>query len=425
LIPNLEREYVKDITMTPSIESFIDAQSDQLLDFTARLVATPSPNLPGDERAVVEVIRDELTRLELEGAEIVGKFEHRPNVVLRLSGSIPGPTVMLCGHSDTKPVGDETRWKTNPLEPVVRHGKMYGLGTTDMKGAVAAMVYATAALKHSTTPLAGDVLLVINADEERSMEYGSEFLSAEYGIEADVALLGEPSGIDGPEFEYLHLLSRGLSCFKVRVRGTQMHSSLTDRLPSVSANQQMAKVLHWMAEHLQLTSDPHPLCAQPTINLGVKIRGGVGYGVCPGEAEFESDIRTLPGMTLDGLEADVRRCLEQLTSQDPSLDVEFNFESPPLNWFPPTEVPSDHPFVMTLLSSAERILGWKPKLSAFPGGTDAKNFQGLAGIPTIPSFGPGWLPLAHGPNECVSTDGIVQAAKMYGIAVQQYLRSNE
>ena len=138
-----------------------------------------------------------------------------------------------------------------------------------MKGAVAAMVYATAALKHSTTPLAGDVLLVINADEERSMEYGSEFLSAEYGIEADVALLGEPSGIDGPEFEYLHLLSRGLSCFKVRVRGTQMHSSLTDRLPSVSANQQMAKVLHWMAEHLQLTSDPHPLCAQPTIYLGV------------------------------------------------------------------------------------------------------------------------------------------------------------
>ena len=76
MIPNLEREYVKDITMTPSIESFIDAQSDQLLDFTARLVATPSPNLPGDERAVVEVIRDELTRLELEGAEIVGKFEH-------------------------------------------------------------------------------------------------------------------------------------------------------------------------------------------------------------------------------------------------------------------------------------------------------------------------------------------------------------
>ena len=88
---------------------------------------------------------------------------------------------------------------------------MYGLGTTDMKSAVAAMIFATAALQHGDVELAGDVLLVINADEERSMECGSEYLSVDYGIQADVALLGEPSGIDGPEFEFLHIVSRGLS----------------------------------------------------------------------------------------------------------------------------------------------------------------------------------------------------------------------
>ena len=410
--------------MEIGLDSVIDQQRNELLAFTTKLVATPSPNLPGDERAVVGVIQAELDRLGMHGAEIVAKHPHRPNVVLRVNGSQPGPTIMLCGHSDTKPVGDQTLWETDPLVPVVRDGKMYGLGTTDMKGAVAAMVYATAALKQSDIGLAGDVLLVINADEERSMECGSEFLSVEYGIQADVALLGEPSGIDGPEFEFLHLLSRGLSCFKIRVRGTQMHSSLTDRLPSVSANVELARVLHWMADRLELTYHPHPLCAAPTINLGVKMDGGVGYGVCPGVAEFQSNIRVLPGMTRDQLETDVARCLDQLRTEEPSLNIEFEFEQSPLDWFPPTEVPADHGLVESLLAAADHVLGWRPKLSAFPGGTDAKNFQTLAGIPTIPSFGPGWLPLAHGPNECVGTEAIIQAAKMYALAVQAYLTPN-
>ncbi len=407
--------------MENTIESFIDQRRGELLAFTSKLIATPSPNLPGDERAVVSVIQAELDRLGMLGAEIVAKYPHRPNVVLRLKGSQPGPTVLLGGHSDTKPVGDQTCWQTDPFEPVVRDGKMYGLGTTDMKSAVAAMIFATAALQHGDVELAGDVLLVINADEERSMECGSEYLSVDYGIQADVALLGEPSGIDGPEFEFLHIVSRGLSCFKIRVRGTQMHSSLTDRMPAVSANVQIARVLNWMTDHLELKFQSHPLCEAPTINLGVKIEGGVGYGVCPGVAEFESDIRTLPGMTREQLEADIVRCLDQLRHVDPSLDLAVEFEESALGWFPPTEVPSDHPFIKSLLDAADRVLGWRPKLSAFPGGTDAKNYQTLAGIPTIPSFGPGWLPLAHGPNECVGTEAIVQAAKMYGLAVQAYL----
>ena len=403
------------------LTSFINQRSHELLAFTAQLIATPSPNLPGDERAVAAVICTELERLGLSGVEIVAKQPHRPNVVLRVRGSQPGPTLMLCGHSDTKPVGDRTFWKTDPFDPVVCDGKMYGLGTTDMKAAVAAMIYATAALKQPGVGLAGDVLLVINADEERTMECGSEFLSAEYGIRADVALLGEPSGIDGPEFEFLHILSRGLSCFKVRVWGTQMHSSLTGRMSAVNANVELARVLSWMEDHLELTFQPHPLCSAPTVNLGVKLDGGVGYGVCPGVAEFQSDIRLLPGMTREQLEADLRHCLGQLRHEIPALHVELEFEQTPLDWFPATEVPAEHGLVQAILEVAEGILGFRPQLSAFPGGTDAKNFQEMAGIPTIPSFGPGWLPLAHGPNECVGTESIVQAAKIYALAAQQYL----
>ena len=225
------------------LAAWIDQHREDLLAFAARLVATPSPNLPGDERAVVDVIRAQLNQLGIEDVEIAAKVPHRPNVIVRYRGTRPGPTLMLCGHSDTKPVGDRALWKTDPFDPVVRDGKMYGLGTTDMKGAVAAMIYAVAALANCDFKLAGDVLLVVNADEERSMEFGSGYLSTDYGLQADVALLGEPCAIDGPEFEFLHLLSRGMSCFKVRVRGTQMHSSLTDRKSAVSANVKLAEVL--------------------------------------------------------------------------------------------------------------------------------------------------------------------------------------
>ncbi len=403
------------------ILNWIDEHRADLLQFAAQLVATPSPNLPGDERAIVAVILSEMKRLGLTGAEVAAKEPHRPNVILRLRGRRPGPVLMLCGHSDTKPVGDASQWKTDPFVPVFEDGKLYGLGSTDMKGAVAAMIYATAALQQSGTDLAGEVLLVINADEERSMKFGSEFLATDYGIQADVALLGEPSGIDGPEFEFLHLVSRGVCCFKIRVLGTQMHSSLTDRLPSVNANVKLAEVLTRMNRDLRLTFSPHSLCAAPTINLAVKIEGGVGYGVCPGVAEFQADIRTLPGMTRDQLQGDLEKCLDSIRHDDPELQIELEFEQPPLDWIPPTEVSADHPLVAALLAASEQILGWRPKLSAFPGGTDAAKFQALAGIPTIPSFGPGWLRLAHGPNECVGTEAIVQAAKMYALAAQTYL----
>ena len=400
---------------------WLDRHRDQLLGFAAKLVATPSPNLPGDERAVVEVILAEMERLGLKGAEIVAKEEHRPNVIFRLPGRRDGPTLMLAGHTDTKPVGEPGEWKTDPYEPVVSDGKLYGLGSTDMKGAVAAMVYAAAALDSGQADLAGDLLLVLVADEEYDMKCGSYYLATECELRADVALIGEPSGIDGEEFEYLPILSRGISCFKVRVRGTQMHSSLSDRLPSVNASVKLAQVLTRMDRELELTFPTHPLCDRPTVNLGVALAGGVNYGVFPGLAEFKVDIRTLPGMSRDQLERDVQAFLDGLRREDPSLDVEMEFEHSPMDWMGPTEVPQDHPLVGVLLDTSQKVLGRRPKLSAFPGGTDAINFHGIAGIPTIPSLGPGWLPLAHGPNECVGVEGIVQAAKIYALSTEVYL----
>src|SRR5262249_9662038 len=90
--------------MIPS--QWLDRHREELVGFGANLSATPSPNPPGDERAVLQVILAEMQKLGLTGVEIAAKEPHRPNMIYRLLGRQPGQVLMLCGHSDTKPVGD-------------------------------------------------------------------------------------------------------------------------------------------------------------------------------------------------------------------------------------------------------------------------------------------------------------------------------
>ena len=232
---------------------------------------------------------------------------------------------------------------------------------------------------------------------------------------------GEPSGIGGPEFEFLHLLSRGLSCFKVRVWGTQTHRSLTDRLPSVNANVKMAEVLTRLRRDLRLTFRPHPLCAAPTINLGVKVEGGVGYGVCPGVAEFQTDIRTLPGMTRAQLQGDVERYLKEMRRDDPGLRVELEFE---IAQHDPVSGEPDMALFETLADALRELdADAKPIPMLLPGVTDGRFFSRL-GIQTY-GFLPMQLPpelrfqsLLHAADERVPV-----AALDFGTAILETLLS--
>lgn len=409
------------MTVQSDVLARLDAWHDDLVDFTGRLVATPSPNPPGDEQAVAELVVEELRRLRLTDVEVVGKSETRPNVLCWLPGREEGPTLLLNAHTDTKPVGEAADdWRTDPLTPTIEAGKLYGLGATDMKGAVAAIVYAAGTLRDLDVPLAGDLLLVLSADEEGGSDYGAKYLTREFGLRADAAIVCEPTGIERP-WELLALVARGISCFKIQVRGTQMHSSLSDTLPSVNASVKMAEVLTRMTTELTVQAPEHPLCQDSiTLNPGVQVRGGVFYGVYPGYAEFGSDLRTIPGMSLDGVKRDLEAFLDRLRAEDPDLDVTLAFEPPPLDWIPPAEVSPEAAIVKAARTAAGTVLDTEPELGAYPATTDGTYFA-QAGISTIPAFGPGFLPLAHGANEYVPVDGILEAAQIYALTVLDVL----
>jgi succinyl-diaminopimelate desuccinylase len=136
------------------------------------------------------------------------------------------PSLILNAHLDAKPPGNEEDWETPPYAATLRDGRLFGLGSTDMKGAVAAMIHAGAALAEAE--LGGTVKVVLTADEEAGSTFGARYLAETGAVAGDAVLVGEPTGLNTP-WDFLAVASRGISCFHVKVRGTQMHSSLSDR----------------------------------------------------------------------------------------------------------------------------------------------------------------------------------------------------
>lgn len=400
--------------------AFLEETASEQLEFAQQLIATPSPNPPGDERAAAAVVKERLQRLGLTDITELAVTAERPNLVVRIPGGGNGATLILSGHLDTKPAGDMARWETDPWDPVLRDGDLYGLGSGDMKVAVAAMVYSAAALSRSKG-WSGELQLVFTADEEAGSTLGSKWMAKEGYLKADAAIIGEPCGVVS-EWENIGVVSRGGILFRVEVIGTQMHSSVSDRFDPINATVEMARLIQRMDAELKdyLTYEPHHLGGLgPTVNVGVMSESGVFYGVYPGNAWFACDLRMVPGMTVAGVTADIERFLEVVRADQPRLEAKLIVEG----GIEATEIRFDHPVVSAIQHASSHVLGKRLKPAIFPGATDAYSFQATAGIPSVAAFGPGYLPRAHAPNEHLAVSGVYEASRIYALAALRYLAS--
>ena len=395
------------------VEEQLAARRGSLERLVEDLVAINSQIPPyGDEREIASFLHGVAVGLGLPEPEILAKDPARPNLVIRIPGEGGGPTLALNGHIDTKPVGDAAdQWKTDPLVATRVGDRMYGLGVSDMKGAVACMLHAAAAIRDAGVRLKGDLVLIFVADEEAGAFYGSRFVAPLVKDSIDACLIGEPSGWTR-DWEGLHVISRGICCFEVHVRGTQMHSSLSDRMPSVNSNIEMARIMLGMRDQLDMPPLQHFVGQlHPTLNVGVLARGGVFYGVVPGESMFACDLRTLPGMSEDDVVSmlETWALTQSVPDAFPSVRVQFD---PVLRWIAPSEISVAHPLVRAAQDAVNAVLAEPPTPSMFPGTTDAPWFS-EEGIPTIPSLGPGILTFCHGPNEFVPVESLHEAARIY------------
>lgn len=381
-----------------------------VIELAQRLIRTPSPVIDGDEVAVAGVIQDALRETGLPAAREISRDPRRPNLVSTTDFGPGGRHLVLCGHIDTKPVG-EAKWTADPFGADIDGDRLYGLGSGDMKAAVAAMIAATEQLT-AHAPARGRVTLLFVADEENGAEYGARFLAPRIDLDADAILIGEPSGIHA-DFDGLHTVSRGLGRFAVTAHAEQGHSSLSALLDRRVAGADLAEALTALrGRPVRIPENVDGLRDwDATVNPGMTFRGGWGYGVLPETMTATVEVRTLPGMVDDELRADLRDAVSPVASASGS-HVTVDFDGAPDHWIDGSIISSGHPLVASARRASAEALGAEMPLSVFPGTTDASWFA-ACGIPSLPALGPGLISRAHAADEWVSVAEVRRAVDLY------------
>lgn len=390
-----------------------------VLEMARRLIQVPSPNPPGDERAVAGLVGELLAELGLPAATRVALDERRPNLLSTVDFGPGGRHLVLCGHLDTKPLGD-ARWSVDPLAADVDGDRLYGLGSADMKAAVAAMLVAAARLAASNVR-AGRLSMLFTADEEDGARFGARHVAAEVPLHADGVLIGEPGGLH-EDFDRLHLVSRGIARMRVTATARQGHSSLSGEPGSRNAGVDAARAVLALVQRAEAPVPDNRFGLsgwELTLNTGLVYRGGVGYGVLPGRISVDTEVRLLPGVDRAALSAALRAPLDTV-ARDTGADLSLDFDAAPNDWLPPTMVAPDHPLAAAVRDVCAERFGAAPPDAVFPGTTDATWFAELQGVATLPAFGPGLLRRAHGADEWVSVAAVRQAVDLYTDIAQRF-----
>lgn len=292
---------------------------DDVLELTRQLVAIDSQNPGPFEPEIVRFI-DTWARERGFDSRIVELVEGRPNLFVTVERG-PGPHLGLSGHLDTKPVGDALdQWDTPPLELTVIGDDAFGLGTTDMKGGVAAMMLALDDFAGSSG--SGSVSLVLTADEEQGSDAGAKALATSGSLPAlDALVIGEPSGIEQP-WEAVHLVSRGICCFEVDVITRQGHSGLSHLLGR-NAMLAAADLLHAFETFEPTVGTPSSIPCNPTVNPGIFLNGGVSYGTWPGRCTVGMEIRLVPGMDREQLHKEVEQTVAEALKGQAAYEIRY------------------------------------------------------------------------------------------------------
>lgn len=357
-------------------------QTPDLIGMMRGLVACPSvssvnPGWDQSNAQVIDLLADwcesagfRVERLAVPGNP--GKF----NLIATLGSGSDG--LVLSGHTDTVPY-DEKRWSSDPFGLSERDGRLYGLGTADMKGFFALVLEAIRGM--DLQRLQHPLVLLATADEESSMSGAQALVDSQRRLGRH-AVIGEPTGLRPVR------MHKGIGMEAIRLTGRSGHSSD----PSLGVNalegmhRVLGEILRWRDELQARYRNPLFQVPVPTINLG-HIHGGDNPNRICAHCELQIDIRPLPGMDLETLRGEMRQRLGQVL-EGSGLGLET---APLFEGIPAVETPASAPIVQ----AAEALTGYSAGSVAF--GTEAPYLDRL-GMQTL-ILGPGDIDQAHQPDE--------------------------
>lgn len=332
----------------------------------------------------------------LSEAGLAVKFQEvgpdRLNVIGILKGSGGGRSLMLNGHTDTVSIDG---MDIDPLDPKYREGKVYGRGSLDMKGGLAAIMAATKAVIQAGVELKGDVILTFVADEEYA-SIGTDTLVKEYS--ADAAIICEPTDLE------IGIAHKGFAWTRVEVFGKAAHGSRPGE--GIDAIVKAGKVLVEV-ENLGssiLTQKTHRLLGSPSIHASL-ISGGTELSTYPSYCKIDLERRTIPGESRETVSGEMKRLIDKIRSEDEQFKANYDvfFHRPPL------EISENELIVKSLARAYSAVLNKSPKTTGFSGWMDSA-ILAEAGIPTA-IFGPGGTGL-HAAVEYVDFDSVVTTAEI-------------
>jgi acetylornithine deacetylase len=355
------------------------------------LIARPSvsctdPHHDQSNRPVIELLAEWAEGLGFR-AEIRPVDATKCNLVATLGGSAEDPGgLVLSGHTDTVPC-DPGLWSSDPFTAAERDGRLYGLGSADMKSFFALAL--TAAARFEAGDFRRPLVLLGTADEESSMS-GVRALLAENARLGRYAVIGEPTGLKPIR------MHKGVMMEAVTVRGRSGHSSD----PALGANAidgmhaVLGELLAFRAELKTRHRNPAFRVDYPTLNLG-SLHGGDNPNRICGCCELQIDLRPLPGMDLDALHDMLSERLAPVLAGFPGLSLEVRklFDG-----LPPFETPAESEIVR----ACETLSGREAGAVAF--GTEAP-FLSRLGIETV-VMGAGHIDQAHQPDEYLPLEHI-------------------
>lgn len=399
----------------PDITSYI--KQAELVSLAQKMVQIRSDYDEGvlaNHKQMAQFLGAELKKLGMV-VNIIEPTPNYPTVIGRLKGNTPGPALGMVAHYNTVAIGDRSKWTTDPFSGLIKDDKLYGLGASDQKMAMAASIIAAKALIETKLPRRGDLVLLFIPGE------GAQVHSLPFIVRDQPDLIKATWYLDTEGGPNIVKVSGGWIWTKLTVEGITGHTG--GSRPGgggapINAIYKLARVLTEI-ENVDgwLKYLKHPLFnssvygGKPVVEVG-KIEGGYKVNQVPDRAEAQIDIRMLPGQTPDSVLADMRALFDRMKAKDPDLNAKVEIMTQ--QWVPMKywdKLTDDDALVKAIREVAPQVIGSKPGWTSSIGG----------GRPDLWETGAIWVNFgiggggsnAHSPNEYASIPGGMKRAELY------------
>lgn len=388
-------------------------RDEEVVELTRDLVRIPSVFRPGDstgnEEACARYVADWMGREGFD-VEVQEVAPGRPNVIALLGRDGNGPCLMFEGHTDVVTEGDQAEWSHDPFGAELTGGRIYGRGTADMKGGLAAAMVASAAIRRSQVELPGQIMVAALVDEEAGMSGVRHFVHSPLARRVSGAIICEP------EENELCLEQKGVFWARLLIHGKMAHGAM----PYAGVNPigglgWLLTAVSKLERRLRRQAGRNRYLGWPSLTPTI-VRGPVAgvpqNNVIPSRAEAILDIRLIPGLSpekvLQGLEGLCRAAEERQAGLSVKIET-LGFTRPP------TRVERSAPLVQAMAKAIRRVSGLRPRYGGVPGSTDGTVLFTEGGIPIV-TCGPGLRQIPHQVDEYVEVGELCQAARIYAAA---------